>query len=300
MLLSEGCFSAPTIHCGTYGPSFFINIGTSYELTAYFASPAFGTIITPFLFGCTPASMSKGTAESVSFTYYKNSFYQQTANLSANNQPFLFLSNDFLQYSVEFPYVVSASNFTDHSNFHQFSMAYGSAYNTLESISYFGTISKFWDLKSHFASLMTIDNLFEFKSDPDPASTYNYLITFEYNDPVLPYHATNITVYNNGVVEEMSGIQYYTNPNSLITKIVRQEFIPPEQWVATIDYDSEGLATSLCTPNECFGFEYDSFGRTVSTTRNGVTLVTFTYLTVNGVSLIQSMVTELGRWVFSY
>jgi len=227
----------------------------------------------------------------MTFTYYGNTFYVLTSNLSfpRGQGGYSYLSNTYLPYSVKFPYVVSASTITDGENEAYFQFSYGKTDDNLENIdgTFYGA-----------GTIPELDRLPFFSgitNSEESVLTIN--IDFDYTDPVLPYHTTNTTQYLNGRFQGEDLITYYTYSNSLISKIIDTDSSGNE--TVTLTYNSNRLLTRMCIVS-CQDYNYDSSGRLTSTTVDGETIESVTYNTVNGVSQVKTLTNVLGTWTFSY
>jgi len=289
--ISSALASTPVL-CGNYGPRYFINIGTSFQATAIFATPLSTLSDHPYFFGCTPKSVTGPNNVSASFQYYSASVFISKASYLYLGLPTNTIQNTFIPYQHDYPWAVATSSMTG-KPFIQLSMSmeYGGTNDNLRSITVTGPKGQ--------AILMPFKKFLPYL---EVASEEEALVTLDYGNPVLPYHATNITISQNGTLVIMAYLTFFTFDTGEISKIEVQESIHHYHDTYDFLYNSNKQLISECSAYNpyCIEYTYDSSGRIINVSSNNQTLNTFTYNMVNGISQINSTTDSFGTYIFHY
>jgi len=302
------------LSCGTYGPRYFINIGTSLQTSAYFSAPLAGLFEGPYLYGCTPSEAIKGNITAI-FSYFANTFLVANVHWYRNGQSFGNVVNQYTNPTRQYPRVISSSQFNSPRGFTNFSFEY------LEGDhSHLDTVSIFSSSSSEFKRMSPIDlpglnhqeeqeeeqeELIELieqeerveQVEQDGPSAYNAFLSYSYNDPKLPYQATNVTRASNRGSAYIN-YSFSTYSTGAISKIVESVSRGANQ-TTFVYYNNNNLVSKICQVS-CEYYSYDGSFRLTSITENGQTLASYSYNMFNGVSQIHTASTGLGNWVFSY
>jgi len=280
--------------CGTYGAAYFVNVGTSFEVTAIYATPMSVLTNHPYLFGCTPKSVTGPNNVTATFEYYKplNSVFVENATYSYLGLPYNNVQNTFIPYTNVYPLAISTSSISG-KNFPEASMAmkYAGSNNNLKSI------------KSTAGSAMAmyLKKMFPFLNMDQSESIDIYL---DYKNPSYPYHASNITVSENGNVLVTASLTFFNFSSGRISKIYYQDSISGYENTFDFLYTSPngyGQMISECTQYKkyCLDYSYDSFGRVYKIASNNETDVLLTYIPIaNGLWQINTVQDSIGLYTF--
>jgi len=227
------------------------------------------------------------------FQYYSASVFVAKASYYFLGLPSNTIQNTFIPYVHGYPWAVATSSMSG-KPFPELTMTmeYGGTNDNLRSL----------EVTSAKPSPMSkyLKNLFPYLSVD--ALEFESLVTFDYENPVLPYHASNITISQNGTVTVLTSLTFFTFPNGLISKIYVQDYISGYEDTYDFLYNSLNQMISECSQlkTQCIDYSYDSYGRISSVSSNNQTLNSFTYNMVNGISQINSTTDTFGTYIFHY
>jgi len=295
---------AVTFSCGTYGPRYFFNAGASLQTTAVFSAPLSALSSGPYLLGCTPSQAIlevKNGSEYVIYSYVANKFIVSTAHWYRNGASLGNLGNTYQSYTTKYPLVISSSQFTSGPNFINFTMEYDDSTDYLETVSiYAPNVDELQKMQDYNPIDPRLKGFTVYESDPN--EHFEGLISYQYTDKNVPLQATNISFSNNLQGESTIFNQYTTNSQKYVSKIQTTITASNQKSSSTsfLYYDSNGKMTKICAVS-CAYYTYDSDGRLTSVAENGVTLETYKYNTVNGVSqVVSANLGPMGKWTFKY